>query len=430
MEITPAQASSNVINHSPSRGASPHRLPRDVGEGRPRRSSTLERTSPTSRVLSGAGYAQFRPDFGCEELKKYIQSLKTKALREELKKRDLPVYGNKETLIVRLLTAATKKDAIVLDIPSWFLERERNSERNLAFSVHEFGRLLHVLKEENVRRSLLASVQPRSRVELDRGLARDHFWASDVEPMFNDEEYQPERPLRMPIELDDVSPALAPPCFRSGEVLKKHYRNIRAIFTKHYQNWSRSGQNDPDNFLQFTTPADSHGLAAVGKKKMYLFHILQCGTPEEDRNLIEVILRTMPEDCQVEEGLQEFGETGDAEEIEEGTTPSRSQRKRRKVMMDKEFSESVALSFQESSRMVAEAIRESSGDSNGAGTESGFLTEKLQKFQETQAQLGILQSLADIDKTLKESGASEKDPIRGKVRKKMLKLLDMEEEEK
>ena len=220
--------------------------------------------------------------------------------------------------------------------------------------------------------------------------------------MFNDNEYEPARPVSMPVEVDDVSPSLPPPCFRKAEFLKKQYQSIRAVFTRHYQNWSTSVQNDPENVLQFTTPADTHGSTAMAKKELYLFHILRCGTPDEDKNLVEVILRTMPKECQLEEGLGECVDT-DGAASDEYTPPSRGLPKRRKFRVSNDFSQSVALSFQESSRAVAEAIRESSQNLSGRTMEPGFVTEKMQKIQETQAQLSIVKSLADIDKTLKES---------------------------
>ena len=75
--------------------------------------------------------------------------------------------------------------------------------------------------------------------------------------------------------------------------------------------------------MQFTSPA-KEGSNSLAMKEMYLFHFLRCGTAAEDKNLIEIIVRTMPRECQREEGLE------DEDDPQSASDSSEKRRKRRR----------------------------------------------------------------------------------------------------
>lgn len=64
-------------------------------------------------------------------------------------------------------------------------------------------------------------------------------------------------------------------CYRTGEELKRHYAGIRSHFTTMYEWWSRSQQNNSDNFEQFwPKQRSSTTLNADGNKCVVLFKVL------------------------------------------------------------------------------------------------------------------------------------------------------------
>ena len=97
---------------------------------------------------------------------------------------------------------------------------------------------------------------------------------------------------------------------------------------------------------------------------MYLFHFLRCGTGAEDKNLIEIIIRTMPRECQREEGLE------DDPELQSDSDASEKKAKRRRKgrtsfeekkagREGREMCESLARSLEESSKTIACALAKS-----------------------------------------------------------------------
>ena len=87
--------------------------------------------------------------------------------------------------------------------------------------------------------------------------------------------------------------------------MKRQYTGIRSMFTTAYERWSRSGQNDPENFADFCDyNKEAQKLSAVDRKCMILFAVLGCGRSNEKTELLEFTLRTIPKESMVDSGEQ------------------------------------------------------------------------------------------------------------------------------
>ena len=427
-----------------SQGAHEHRVrsesrhgevPNRVGYGRavppvtcdiPRKGESM----PIGEIIGGASGEPGGAN-GKDRLKAYVWTLRTQRLKEELRKREQPIYGRKEQLQKRLLRALQETSTEVpLAIPDAFLRKRCRmpGRRTRAFTVNEFARLIHVLREDDVRKELLKSVRPRSRIELEQNHSPDAFWGVLVEPLFNDASYQPKKPWFIPIELSDVNPSRVETT-RSAESLKRQYQSIRAIFTKHYSNWSQSGQNDPENFFEFTDSASN--IEGVSRKEQYHFHFLRCGTPLEDRALIEIVLRTMPKSCQVNEGLSEaessvpesLGSPSDLKRKDRCTSvePSkgREKTKKRRKNVPGEVSGVLMDHLEESKKSVVAALNMSSA---AIGNELPGPSKRVEAMEERKSELMVIKQLIELDNQLKALGAGEDDDMRASFRQEMKML--------
>ena len=182
---------------------------------------------------------------------------------------------------------------------------------------------------DKLRSALLSSGLEMSRASLDVRQNRDAFWSTTVAPAFNDTTYSVQ--FGFGNQISEVDFSNIPGHERSGEELKRQYNSIRSTFTQVYENWSRSGQNDPSNFGDFCAEkTDSDDLNVNGKKCLAMSSVLRCGTPFELNDVLDFTLRTVPTHVMIDSG--------------EGATSlqdSRAARRNRKLDTAEELTESV-----------------------------------------------------------------------------------------
>lgn len=165
---------------------------------------------------------------------------------------------------------------------------ERPSAPN--FTISEFARLIVLMKDdERVRSALFKLGQELRRCELDSGNTRDAFWGV-IEGRFNDQSVLVHFSFTGHIE--EADPSVPPLCHRSAELLKLQFRDARSVFTEALDRWARSGQNDPDRFLNFLSK-NGQMLYASSKRALIMFVVSRLGTPYEDTFFVEMSSKTI-----------------------------------------------------------------------------------------------------------------------------------------
>jgi hypothetical protein len=129
-----------------------------------------------------------------------------------------------------------------------------------SFTSNEFARTVGLLTgNEAVRAALLRSGLDLTRSELDKGVGRDDFWNAEMEPMFNDKRLDVSAPCAVDaLVMSRVDANSTPLDHRPAELLRRKFFEAGAYFTRVYDNWSVSGQNDAENFTEFVK-APSNG---------------------------------------------------------------------------------------------------------------------------------------------------------------------------
>ena len=117
---------------------------------------------------------------------------------------------------------------------------------------------------ERMRTALFKLGQDLRRSELDSGITRDAFWGI-IEGRFNDQSVLVRSSFVGHIE--EVDPSVPPLSHRSAEVLKLQFRDVRSVFSEALDKWNRSGQNAPDQFLNFLSKK-------LGRSCMHLQSVL------------------------------------------------------------------------------------------------------------------------------------------------------------
>lgn len=193
------------------------------------------------------------------------------------------------------------------------------------FTLSEFARLLVLMKEdEKVRESMYRLGQELRRAELDTGTSRDSFWGI-IEARFNDVSLL----VKFSFEgyLSDADPSAPPLCNRSGEVLKGHFRDAKSVFTKALDRWNRSGQNDPDKFVDFLS-CNGQSLYASSKRALAMFVVSKLGTPYQDSFFVELSCKTIWEGG-YEAGMKGMDRVRTSDERENQTAMEAGKKKRR-----------------------------------------------------------------------------------------------------
>ena len=116
--------------------------------------------------------------------------------------------------------------------------------RQAQWVFHETCRLAHVILDPTVGAALARSATGLTRPELDARLVAP--FDAEFFQLFNNSEFKPAHPEPTNILLAGMNPNSF--TRREGHTLKTKYSDMRKEFTIVYDNWSKSGQNNPDNF--------------------------------------------------------------------------------------------------------------------------------------------------------------------------------------
>lgn len=180
-------------------------------------------------------------------------------------------------------------------------DSQTTSRRTRAFTVSDFCRLVVILAtDDQVKKALLESGLEMSRDELDRGVTRHAFWTDLVEPAFNNTASRFSYTFEGPLASTHCLMSTAD--HRAGDQLRKQYGSMRSEFTKCFDKWKRSGQNNPSFELFCPNQPRSSELSTAGKKCLALFQILRCNRPDERTDLLDFTLRTIPAEAMVDTG--------------------------------------------------------------------------------------------------------------------------------
>jgi hypothetical protein len=217
-------------------------------------------------------------------------------------------------------------------------------------NVNEYAGLVCILTQhEDAKRALLDSQLDLTRSQLDRSERRDDFWSLTIAPIFN----SPDTTVSFhpPIDLLGVFANESPLSFRSGSRLMQSWAGTRSLFTVAYENWSASGQNDRTNFSSFlpTAPGGGGKIPADARRALVHFHVLRCGTGNEDTTVLDCVSRTSKapyddlEETVARPKVLSHGRS-------EGSVGGIGRKRRR------EEDESVSSAFLEGAKRLAEAI--------------------------------------------------------------------------
>jgi hypothetical protein len=166
----------------------------------------------------------------------------------------------------------------------WTLKTHPGQHHTPHWSKHDTARLLHVIASPISSDAVKALCQPATREELDRGLQNpfEHFLKT-----FKSEDFQATHPAPKDPDLNSFDPNKVIKG-HGADKLKKKWNAFRAEFTKAFNNWSASGQNNLDNFKNFIRTT---GGGAGDLSLLYGFQVLR------DLPALEMVLRVMPTEC-------------------------------------------------------------------------------------------------------------------------------------
>ena len=97
--------------------------------------------------------------------------------------------------------------------------------------------------------------------------------------------------------VEGVDTSEPPTVTKDGPYLKRQYQAARKCFSVAYHNRSKSAQNDPDLFCQFTVLRRDENLTPDGEKALVVFHVLRCSTKFLDQSLMDCIYRGIGGSC-------------------------------------------------------------------------------------------------------------------------------------
>ena len=151
------------------------------------------------------------------------------------------------------------------------LEKTRpNMPANLVFSISEFARLCVTLRDDAPSRKALLEFNNALTLENFRtNFTRDDLWRI-IAKRFNDHLLSYDQDISTSVP--EACSSEPPLCERSPEKLKNLYQRTRSMFTKRFEDYRRSGNNDPHNFHNFLGPHDKEGnVATMDMKRVWIF---------------------------------------------------------------------------------------------------------------------------------------------------------------
>jgi hypothetical protein len=166
----------------------------------------------------------------------------------------------------------------------------------LAFTTGEFGRLVSVIKDERVCRAVFDSGLRLNRRQLDAKHDSDQVWSDTVLPLFIDPHFRPSAflPLLMLQRFKDPNVldfGKIPEREVTAPQLRKCFYDMRGEFSKCYSRWSRSGQNEAENFPDFCAFGRDGYLTAVGERCCIMAAAFEVGTSTENTDLLNFTVR-------------------------------------------------------------------------------------------------------------------------------------------
>jgi hypothetical protein len=166
--------------------------------------------------------------------------------------------GSKNDLITRLAEIGYKTYGAINDLADLFeksgvqgeLSGSSSKKRAPNWTENESARLAHVSVDPSNARALTKLMERPTRQDLDQGLHDP--WSNEFLRLFNDPHFVPEPPE---IAGGAVLPTIDR--FDAGELrnerdaakLKIQWNQFRSKFSIAYQNWSKSGEGDPEAFV-------------------------------------------------------------------------------------------------------------------------------------------------------------------------------------
>ena len=168
----------------------------------------------------------------------------------------------------------------------------KDGGRAMPFSLHETARLFVMLRDTGAREALRKTRRQLNAAELDAGVTRFAPWSETIARIFNNREYKPNVKFYAEESLLDVNASKCPPVMRTGPALRSEFTKLRPKFTLSYANFSKSGHNEVDNFVDYVE--DSGGrLSRVSLQLLIIFEVCRCGTQSEDSDLRDMILKNL-----------------------------------------------------------------------------------------------------------------------------------------
>jgi hypothetical protein len=135
-------------------------------------------------------------------------------------------------------------------------------------STGYFGRLIANITTGIVSKQVTESGLRLTRKQLDSKHDPDIFWSDTVLQRFQDRQFKPSAFVPLiylqtfwnPEALDFST---VPDRELSASYLRKSIHELRGEISKCYSRWSRSGQNDPENFPDFASCCDCSAMACT-----------------------------------------------------------------------------------------------------------------------------------------------------------------------
>jgi hypothetical protein len=146
-----------------------------------------------------------------------------------------------------------------------------------------------------------------------------------MEPLFNDRSLFVSAPCSMDaLILSRVDANSTPTDHRPAELLRRKGFEARAYFTRVYDNWSVSGQNDSEKFSEFVKGpvSGSSKYPYLSMCAINLFNALRCGRSDADEEILRLYVKTAPTGVMYDDYVEEV------DEISELQTPARGSSKR------------------------------------------------------------------------------------------------------
>ena len=152
-------------------------------------------------------------------------------------------------------------------------------------------RLLVLLRDTDARQALRETIHSLNRAQVDGRMDRYVHWSEEIAPKFNNASYRPHVSFDGHGLLAATDASRPPLQDRPCLVLKEDFNKLRPMFTLALSNWSKSGQDEVNNFLDFVRTGSEFN--DIPKQLHIVVEIFRCGTPQQDYDLVDMIVRNL-----------------------------------------------------------------------------------------------------------------------------------------